>query len=75
MLPMIPRTPSTLSNSRCGNIMLWGGGGGSAKETEQLHRIKGMMDRARALKMGRGWVFQHIMTQNTQPRQQRSGSR
>ncbi len=45
-----------------GNIMLWGCF--SAKGTVQLHRIKGTMDgpctvRARALKMGRGWVFQH----------------
>ncbi len=41
----------------------------SAKGTGQLHRIKGTMDgamyrqgqgiKARALKMGRGWVFQH----------------
>ncbi len=29
----------------------------------------------RALKMGRGWVFQHGQYQNTQPRQQSSGSR
>uniref|UniRef100_A0A673VTM7 Tc1-like transposase DDE domain-containing protein n=1 Tax=Salmo trutta TaxID=8032 RepID=A0A673VTM7_SALTR len=52
-----------------GNIMLWGCF--SAKGTGQLHRIKGTMDMyhkilgenllpsARALKMGRGWVFQH----------------
>uniref|UniRef100_A0A674A433 Transposase Tc1-like domain-containing protein n=1 Tax=Salmo trutta TaxID=8032 RepID=A0A674A433_SALTR len=54
-----------------GNIMLWGCF--SAKGTGQLHRIKGTMDgamyrqilgenllpSARALKMGRGWVFQH----------------
>uniref|UniRef100_A0AAY5KS66 Transposase Tc1-like domain-containing protein n=1 Tax=Esox lucius TaxID=8010 RepID=A0AAY5KS66_ESOLU len=54
-----------------GNIMLWGCF--SAKGTGQLHRIKGMMDgamyhqilgenllpSARALKMGRGRVFQH----------------
>ncbi len=36
----------------------------NAKGTGQLHSIKGTMDgpctvRARALKMGRGWVFQH----------------
>ena len=51
--------------------MLWGCF--SANGTGQLHRIKGMMDgamyrqilgqnllpSARALKMGRGWVFQH----------------
>ena len=51
--------------------MLWGFF--SANETGQLHRIKGAMDgamfgqilglnllsSARALKMGRGWVFQH----------------
>uniref|UniRef100_A0A674BHQ3 Tc1-like transposase DDE domain-containing protein n=1 Tax=Salmo trutta TaxID=8032 RepID=A0A674BHQ3_SALTR len=54
-----------------GNIMLCGCF--SAKGTGQLHRIKGTMDgamycqilgenllpSARALKMGRGWVFQH----------------
>uniref|UniRef100_A0A4W5QPD4 Transposase Tc1-like domain-containing protein n=1 Tax=Hucho hucho TaxID=62062 RepID=A0A4W5QPD4_9TELE len=54
-----------------GNIMLWGCF--SAKGTGQLHRIKGTMDGAMyrqilgenlltsawALKMGRGWVFQH----------------
>ncbi len=45
-----------------GNIMLWWCF--STKGTGQLHRIKGTMDgtctvRARALKMGRGWVFQH----------------
>ncbi len=51
-----------------GNIML--GGCFSAKGTGQLHRIKGTMDGviwvrtralmpARALKMGRRWVFQH----------------
>uniref|UniRef100_A0A4W5NG38 Transposase Tc1-like domain-containing protein n=1 Tax=Hucho hucho TaxID=62062 RepID=A0A4W5NG38_9TELE len=54
-----------------GNIMLWGCF--SAKGTGQLHRIKGTMDgamyrqilgenllpSARALIMGRGWVFQH----------------
>ncbi len=44
--------------------MLWGCF--SAKGTGQLHHIKGTMDGAmyrlkpaRALKMGRGWVFQH----------------
>ncbi len=54
-----------------GNIMLWGCF--SAKGTGRLHRIEGRMDGAmyheilannllpsvRALKMGRGWVFQH----------------
>ncbi len=46
-----------------GNIMLWGCF--SAKGTGQLHCIKGTMDGARALKppralkIGRGWVFQH----------------
>ena len=54
-----------------GNIILWGCF--SAKGTGRLHRIEGRMDRAmyreilannllpsvRALKMGRGWVFQH----------------
>nr|ACI68228.1 Transposable element Tcb1 transposase [Salmo salar] len=54
-----------------GNVMLWGCF--SDKGTGQLHRIKGTMDgamyrqilgenllpSARALKMGRGWVFHH----------------
>ncbi|KAK6307934.1 hypothetical protein J4Q44_G00212050 [Coregonus suidteri] len=54
-----------------GNIILWGCI--SAKGTGRLHRIEGRMDGAmyreilannllpsvRALKMGRGWVFQH----------------
>ena len=54
-----------------GNLMLWGCF--SAKGTGRLHRIKGRMNGAmyqemlgdnlltsvRALKMGRGWVFQH----------------
>ncbi len=54
-----------------GNIMLWGCF--SKKGTGRLHRIEGRMDGAlnreilannllpsvRALKMGRGWVFQH----------------
>ncbi len=54
-----------------GNIMLWGCF--SAKGTGRLHRIEGRMDGAmyreilannflpsvRALKMGRGWFFQH----------------
>jgi len=55
----------------------------------RLHRIEGRMDHGamyreilannllfsvRALKMGRGWVFQHDMTRNTQPGQLRSGS-
>uniref|UniRef100_A0A8C7SLW5 Transposase Tc1-like domain-containing protein n=1 Tax=Oncorhynchus mykiss TaxID=8022 RepID=A0A8C7SLW5_ONCMY len=54
-----------------GNIILWGCF--SAKGTGRLHRIEGRMDVAmyreilannllpsvRALKMGRGWVFQH----------------
>ncbi len=55
-----------------GNIMLWWCF--SAKGTGWLHRIEGSMDGAmyreilannllpsvRALKMGRGWVFQHV---------------
>uniref|UniRef100_A0AAY5K825 Tc1-like transposase DDE domain-containing protein n=1 Tax=Esox lucius TaxID=8010 RepID=A0AAY5K825_ESOLU len=48
-----------------GNIILWGCF--SAKGTGRLHRIEGRMDglannllpSVRALKMGRGWVFQH----------------
>ena len=54
-----------------GNVMLWGYF--SAKGTGRLHRIKGrkngtmyreilgdnLLPSVRALKMGRGWVFQH----------------
>ena len=54
-----------------GNLMFWGCF--SAKATGQLHRIEGRMNGAmyreilannllpsvRALKVGRGWVFQH----------------
>ncbi len=45
---------------RDGNIMLWGCF--YAKGTGQMHRIKGTMVgpfTIRALKMGRGWEFQH----------------
>ena len=69
-----------------GNLMLWGCF--SAKGTGWLHRIKGRMNGAmyreilcdnllpsvRALKMGRGWVFQHD-NDPKQSRQQRSGSK
>ena len=47
-----------------GNVILWGCF--SAKGTGRLHSIEGRKDGAnnllpsvRALKMGRGWVFQH----------------
>ncbi len=62
-----------------GNIMLWGCF--SAKGTGKLNHIKWTMDRARslkparALKMGRGWVFKHDNDPNIRPWQQRSGSR
>ncbi len=61
MLPMTPRTPSPPSNMEVETLCF--GGVFSAKWTGQLHRIKGTMDgpctvRTRALKMGRGWVFQ-----------------
>ncbi|KAI4872079.1 hypothetical protein NFI96_008296 [Prochilodus magdalenae] len=71
-----------------GNIILWGCF--SAKGTGRLHRIVGRMDGAmyreilannllpsvRALKMGRGWVFQHDNDpKNTQPGQLKSGLR
>ncbi len=63
--------PKTLSQPGVGNIMLWGCF--STNGTGRLHRIEGRMDGAlyrkilasnllpsvRALKMGRGWVFQH----------------
>ncbi|KAL0170480.1 hypothetical protein M9458_035076, partial [Cirrhinus mrigala] len=65
-----PKNTIPTMKHRGGNIMLWGF---SAKGTGRLDRIKGMMDGAmyckilgnnllpsiRALKMGRGWVFQH----------------
>ena len=67
---MTPRTPSPPSNMEVETLCF---GGVFAKGTGQLHRIKGTMDGAmyrqilgenllpsdRALKMGRGWVFQH----------------
>ncbi len=59
MLPMTPRTPSPPSNMEVETLCF---GCFSAKGTGQLHRIKGTMDgacTARALKMGRGCVFQH----------------
>ncbi len=65
-----------------GNIMLWGCF--SAKGTGQLHRIKGTMDGAMyhqgqgieaSQGTEKGWYSSTTMTQNTRPRQQRSGSR
>ncbi len=71
-----------------GNILLWGCF--SAKGTAQLHHIKGMMDYVSLVHAPSGpghwsqqglwkWVVDGYssmtMTQNTQPRQQRSGSR
>ncbi len=44
MLPMTPRTPSPLSNMEMETLCF--GGSFSAKGTEQLHPIKGMMDGA-----------------------------
>ncbi len=85
MLSMTPRTPSPTVKYGGGNIMLWGCC--SAKETGQLHRIKGMMNGAmyhqgQTIEASQGiengsWIGipTLIMTQNTQPRQQRSGSR
>uniref|UniRef100_A0A4W5JC14 Uncharacterized protein n=1 Tax=Hucho hucho TaxID=62062 RepID=A0A4W5JC14_9TELE len=80
--PMIP----TVKHGG-GDIMLWGCF--SAKGTGQLHRIKGTMDgamyrqilgenllhSARALKMGRGWVFQHDNDPKHTAKEQRIGSR
>ncbi len=58
-----------------------GGGGGSAKGTGKLHRIKGTMEVGH-FPSGPGhwkWVVDDYssmtMTQNTWPRQQSSGSR
>ena len=70
-----------------GNRMLWGCF--SAKGTGRLHRIEGRMNGAmyreilgdnflpsvRALKICRGWVFQHDNDPNHMSRQQRSGSK
>ena len=72
-----------------GNLMLWGYF--SAKGTGGLHRIEGRMSGAmhreilgdnllpsvRALKMGRGWVFQHDNDPNhtTKATKERSGSK
>ncbi len=64
-------TIPTVKHGGGGGIMLWGCF--SAKGTGRLHRIEGRMDgpciililannllpSVRALKMGRGWVFQH----------------
>ncbi len=54
-------------------------GGGSARGTGQLHRIKGMMDGAWSLPGHWKWVVEGYssltITQNTRPRQQWSGSR
>ncbi|KAK6297049.1 hypothetical protein J4Q44_G00331910 [Coregonus suidteri] len=66
-----PKNTIPTVKHRGGNIILWGCF--SAKGTGRLHRIEGRMDGAmyreilannlipsvRALKMGRGWVFQH----------------
>ncbi len=78
MLSMTPRTPSPPVKHGGGN-MLWGCF--SAKGTGQLHCIKGTMDWGHVLS-GPGhwkWVVDEYssmtMTQNTRPRQQRSGSR
>ncbi len=60
MLPT-PRTPSPPSNTGGGNVMLWGCfSGGQDNCTASKVRWTGPCSiRARALKMGRGWVFQH----------------
>ncbi len=79
MLPMIPRTPSPLSNMEVETLYF--GGVFSAKGTGQLHCIKG--------DDGDGWghvppghwkcvvdgYSSMTMNQNTRPRQQRGGSR
>ncbi len=65
---LLPQEHHPHSQHGGGNIMLWACF--SAKGTGQLHRIKRTMDGpmyhqdqgiepARALKMGRGWIFQH----------------
>ncbi len=58
MLPMTPRTPSPPSNMEVETLCF---GVFSAKGTGQLHRTvrARALKPTRALKMGRGWVFQH----------------
>ncbi len=55
-----PKITIPTAKHRDGNIMLWGCF--YAKGTGQMRCIKGTMDgpfTIRALKMGRGWEFQH----------------
>ncbi len=78
MLPMTPRTPSPPSNMEVETLCF--GGVFLLRGQDNFIASKGRWTgpctvRARALKMGHGWVFSMTMTQNTRPRQQRSVSR
>ncbi len=74
MLPMTSKTPSPPSNMEgqtlcCGGVFL-------LRVQDKCTASKGRCKvRARALEMGRGWVFQHENDPKTRPRQQKSGSR
>ncbi len=81
---MTPRTPSPPSNMEVETLCF--GGVFLLRGQDNCTASKGRwtgpctvrasaLKPTRALKMGRGWVFQHDNTQNTRPRQQRSGSR
>jgi len=85
MLTMTPKAPSLRASMEVETLC---SGDVSLLGTGLLHRIQGLMDWAmyhqildknllpsvNTLKMGRGWYFQHEMTQNIPPRQQRSAS-
>ncbi len=84
MLPMTPRSPSPLSNMEVETLCF--GGVFLLRGQDNCTASKGQWTgpctvRARALKKGCGWVFQHDndrhagIQHDTQPRQQRSGSR
>ncbi len=57
MLPMTTRTPSPLSNTEQETLCF--GGVFLLRGQVNCTASKGTMDRAMALKMGLGWVFQH----------------
>ncbi len=78
MLPMTPRTPSPLSNMEVETLCF--GGVFLLRGQDNCTASKGRWPgpctvRARALKMGHGWVFQHDNDPKHTAKQQRSGSR